>query len=176
MDTLDDIIAYFYTHGECRDCLSVNRISDLIYLSDWKSYLTYRESITGTQWTYGDNGPESSEILIAIFNFKDDNPFCVIDPKIMRTVDESKICKYSLSDRVERILEHIANYTNKTFPSGTLTRLVNSTYPILSRPRGGVFDMENIVEEYIEFAKRRERITGKKHWLIKQEEERAKVL
>jgi len=173
MDTLDDVIAYFYLHSKCRVCLSTIRISNLIYLSDWKSYLTYRESITGIPWTYGDNGPESDEIFEAILTFRNNNPFCVIDPAVMRTVDESKICKYFLSDKVEKILEHIRDYTNKRFNYGDLSGLVNATYPMLSRPRGVILDMANIVEEYIEFAKRREHTTGKKHWLVRQEEERA---
>jgi len=150
MDSLSDIISYFYAHYWCRNCLSVAWVKDLLYLADWKSVLLYGSPITHVKWMFGDHGPESSEISDAIIKYREDNPFCTIDPDILPDTIKEQIPRYNISSSVEKVLNHVVMYTSDLDRNG-LTKLVYSTFPMLSRPRYAVFDMEKIAIEYTEF-------------------------
>lgn len=154
MDTILDVISYFHEHYPCKTCLSVAWVKDLMYLADWKSVLMHGSPITHVEWVFGDTGPKSDKIIQSIIEYKENNPFWMVDlgavPDTMKSAIKHEMKGYTISSEVREVLDHVVTNTSDLDRNG-LTKLVYSTFPMLSRPRYAVFDMENIAKEYAAF-------------------------
>lgn len=151
MDTLKDIIKYFYINYPKKGELSKARLVKMIYLSDWRSCLVFNKQITDIQWFYNNYGPYVSEIIKSI---RTDNEFEI--KQVSNMYGETKEIIFlkdgysipSVSDNTKNILDFVIEKTSPLNWTSFIS-LVYSTYPVVKQNRYSYFNLVELAREYL---------------------------
>lgn len=150
MATLEDLIIYICKHYPHEEELSKARLTKLIYLADWKSALEHGKQLSNIRWKYNHYGPYVDDVAnLAASSEKFD---------IKRTInhfgnEKSLIClrskdtSASIPTEDKEILNFVIKKTSTKYWKDFI-KLVYSTYPILSRPKGAPLDLVTLASEY----------------------------
>lgn len=150
MDTLKDIIKYFYAHYPFRNELSKARVVKMVYLADWKSAIIQQKQLTQIDWFFNHYGPYVSEIIEEISNDEDfeiktvsnyfggDKDLVVLNAKFKNPI---------VSPATKDILDFVIQKTSNLYWSDFIN-LIYSTYPIVNSPRYTHLNLVALAKEY----------------------------
>jgi hypothetical protein len=149
---LRDVLIYLCRHYPHAHELSKARLTKLVYLADWRSALVRGRQMTSIDWEFSHYGPyvwdvanlarERDEFQVSLTS----NPFG--DSKEVIAV-RADVPDPDLDPEDREILDYVIEKTQPLFWDGFI-RLVYSTYPILTRPRFSILDLQALAREYRE--------------------------
>jgi len=149
MATLREVLAYFCHHYPHKGELSEVRLTGMVYLADWKSAVDRgRKLITSLRWLFDETGPSTPNIMKLIRR----DPDFEIRLTGSRFEELTELIFYRgpapiLGRPDQDILDFVIDRSSsKTWTE--LTRLVYSTYPILTQPRHCPLDLESLAKKY----------------------------
>jgi len=147
---LKDIIKYFCKNYPYKQELSKARLTKMVYLADWKKSLVSGKQMTNLQWKYNHYGPYIEEVINQIrnddnFSVKKTTNFYGNFKEIISLI--SNKCSVELEDDDKKILDFIIE---KTAPKSwsDFIKLVYSTYPIATMPKGSFLDLPELAKKY----------------------------
>lgn len=105
--------------------LSDRALTQMLYLLDWKNTLTHGSPLTGLKWVFGLQGPEAASLNLDATGFS----MQVLTPADVAMID------FVASVAINR-------------PDVDLTRLVYSTYPIITGQKQTVLDLPACAKVY----------------------------
>jgi hypothetical protein len=139
MAAVEDVLAYLDHHYPHRGELSFARLAFMVYLADWRSAIEHGMPITDIKWRLYVNGPQPA---------KEDNK----EPTI---AEAEKKVKEAIArgnpDNVERTSREVLDFVISAVSSKSwtdLTRLVNSTFPVLTQPRNKPLNLVGLAQQY----------------------------
>lgn len=150
MAELRDVAAYLCRYYPHKHELSNARLTKMVYLADWKSAVERGCQLTNIRWVFDQYGPYVPDVLRTA---ADDEAFEITvsrtvngDPKRVIAVRED--ADYASLDHEDRaILDFVIASTAPKYWADFI-RLVYSTYPIVTQPRGSHLDLAALAHEY----------------------------
>lgn len=150
MNKLENIIAYFCYHYPHKNELSKARLTKLVYLADWFSALTKKKQITNIEWVFNHYGPYVDDITDIAYNsdnFKikfTTTQFGNTKHLISYINDEDNI---DVNQNEEKVLKYVIDKTKDMYFDKFID-FVYSTYPVKSKERYSVLNLEKLAKEY----------------------------
>lgn len=142
-------MAYFCQAYPHPDELSKARLTKMVYLADWRSAILYSRQITNIDWYFNHYGPYVADVSEVA---RIDRRFEIVETtthfgsrkEVIRLRGHYRVFLTS-TDR--DVLDFVIKSTkSKTFES--FIRLVYSTYPVVTSPRGASLDLVRLAGEY----------------------------
>jgi len=126
MATVTDVVTYLHQNYPDTEELTQPRLTQLIYLADWRSSIKRQQQITDIDWVFDNFGPyaEVSELC------RSEN----VTPK--------------LSPEERDILDFVIESTRDKYWID-FTRLVYSTYPIVTQARHEKLNLVKLAGDYL---------------------------
>lgn len=124
------VVKYFTVTYPWGDVISESRMLKLVFLADWRAALKLGRQVTETTWVVGRRGPHSDDILNVIRS----------------TLPES--CINILIEEEKALLDFVVKSTSKKSWS-ELTKLVYSTYPLITKNRFEKLDLVSLAKNYM---------------------------
>lgn len=151
MSKLNSLMACLASRNPPSFELTVERMTQTVYLVDWKSALEFGEQVTSITWFYGPAGPMSQEIL-RIAGMAN-SPLIVRTPlnspgrsrASIALRDRSFVPK--LPDRDLDVVGFVLN-TVLSYDRHAIAKLVLSTFPFVSNSRYTKLDLVKSAKEY----------------------------
>lgn len=127
--------------------LTETRLTRIVYLADWKSALERRRPLTSIRWRFEEGGPSSAEVRDLIRQDLDFE-FRVNAGEPLEFVHYKGTPNFtSLEDGDKQILDFVID-KSATKDWTEFTKLVYSTFPILTQPRYSLLDLLVLAKEY----------------------------
>jgi hypothetical protein len=152
---LENVMIYFCM--KYPDKLSKTKLAKMIYLADWKFCIEYGQQITDIQWVFRTFGPYAVDIRKLV----ERNDTFIIKSKYhylsSQWVEDIISIKKgtslpSLPERIRDVLDFVIEKPQR-LNWDSITKLVGSTYPIMSQPRGSLLNLIQLAKEYNELKK-----------------------
>jgi hypothetical protein len=147
---LGDALAYLCARYPQQGGLSVERITYMAYLADWRCALTTHKQLTEVQWEFGRLGPDSVDVLRTL---REDGRFVIVpnrdmSPESPDAVELGVDASAPVLDTEDMaVLDFVIDRVS-TKDWTTLTRLVYSTFPILTKGRFSKLDLVQLANLY----------------------------
>lgn len=143
-----------YSDACCECSVSMSRLVKMLYLADWKSAIDHGEPLTSVQWWIDDCGPNTNEVLNCL---KDNPEHFLLD----FSLDEHGNIKVSVAlcnteDSIDTLSEDCRNTLDFVLSTMSrlswteVTRLVISTYPMITQATGSDLDLAALAKEHRE--------------------------
>ncbi len=150
MARLRDVVAYLCRHYPHKRELSNARLTKMVFLSDWKSALDRGHQLTDIEWKFNQFGPYVPDVLKTATEDEDlevvETTNFFGDP--MRLIAARDDANYpSLEADDCEILDFVIESTAPKHWDDFI-RLVYSTYPIVTQPRGSQLDLVKLAQDY----------------------------
>ena len=150
MNRLQNIIAYFCANYPYKGELSKARLTKLVYLADWFSALADGKQLTNIEWVFNHYGPYVEDVVRAA----DEDYGFVIEDDWTSYGSRKQLIKFygkpndiELTNREEEILDAVIEKTRRLYFNDFID-YVYSTYPVSSKERYSVLDLERLAKEY----------------------------
>lgn len=148
--TINDISAYIIKHYPKPNELSKARLNKIIYLTDWKNVLSSNKQMTSIEWIYNHYGPyvdivEETLSKDSHFNFYETSNIYGTKKTIIQLKNDIGFEEPSIKEK--EIIDFIIEKTRK-FNFNEFVKLVYSTYPIISQPKGSKLNLIELANEY----------------------------
>lgn len=150
MASLRDVVAYLCKNYPHKHELSKSRLTKLVYLVDWRCAITYGKQLTDIQWKFNNYGPYVPDVVDAI---RQDSSFTITNTlnehgHVKEIINVNEDVRYSsLKDADKEVIDFVIDHT-KTKYWDEFTRLIYSTYPILTQPRYARLNLVKLAEQY----------------------------
>ncbi|WP_437597596.1 Panacea domain-containing protein [Sorangium sp. So ce590] len=149
--SLAEVVAYLCRHYPHQSELSKARVTKMVYLTDWRSAIKRGHQVTSTQWYFNWYGPYVEDV----WNVAKGNPqyFVVVDTvnffggqkQLIHTKREPKY--ETLTDKDKEIIDFVIEAT-KGKNWDDFIKLVYSTFPCVSQPKGSKLDLVDLAARY----------------------------
>jgi hypothetical protein len=148
--TINNISAYIIKHYPKPNELSKARLNKIIYLIDWKNVLTTHTQMTSIEWKYNHYGPyvdiiENTLRKDSHFKFYETSNIYGTKKTIIQLKDDTGFQEPNANEK--RIIDFIIEKTRR-FNFNEFIKLVYSTYPIISQPKGSKLNLIELANEY----------------------------
>lgn len=153
MASLNDIIGYICEHNPRRRPLTLWRLEYLVYLCDWRHVLQTGRPMTSIQWVLTSGGPYTDAVNDAVrnpagpFAMKAVRPLLGMIRNVVVVADRA--FRPRLGAEEQKAVDHVLRVAGG-LGDNELTRLVMSTYPVLTQPKYKVLDLPALAERYKE--------------------------
>lgn len=150
MKKVADLATFFVQHYPNKMSLSKARVNKLIYLCDWYSAITFQRQITDVVWKFNHFGPYVEEIISDLIR---SNKFTVMKTSTFYGNDKEILSlknaygSYVLSADELLVANHVLEQT-KSLRFDEFIKLVYSTYPVVTRPKGSILDLVPLAAAY----------------------------
>lgn len=142
MSNLRNIISYILSHHQGQDDILIQRLIDLVYLSDWLSAIENEKQLTNISWFYDNYGPSNSALRNKIMEC-----FTVVDENGSRKVKIPQVYESMISCPEKIIIDKIIRLTkNKSYDD--FRRYVISTYPLVASNQYSDLNLVELAKQY----------------------------
>lgn len=149
--TLAAAAAYLINNSPGPLHLPLQRLTQMLYLADWKSAIEYRCQLTYLDWRRGFTGPESWRLERFIERSPDFDAASRADALGRERLELRRWPAASREadlDATERWLLDFVLATPRTRPEPPLATLIASTYPMMSTSSPQELDLAALAERY----------------------------
>jgi hypothetical protein len=147
MASLKEILAYLCQNYPGGKGLSRRRLTWMVYLADWKAALQSEERLTTISWRFTENGPNTEDIVKLIMSDPDFEIRSIMNKPHDIIIYRGCSDFTDLSERDKQILDFVIQ-KSAIKNSVEFTKLVYSTFPILTRPRYAKLNLVTLAKEY----------------------------
>ncbi|WP_437561129.1 Panacea domain-containing protein [Sorangium sp. So ce542] len=151
MASIKDAMAYLCQCYPYKSELSKARVNKMLYLSDWRSAITRGTQITDINWKYNWHGPYVDEVWSTaqanpgLFQLTDSQNIFGSKKQLISAAGEYACPSLSKEDR--DIINFVILHT-KSKNWDEFIKLVYSTYPIVTQPRGSYLNLVDLARNY----------------------------
>ena len=152
MNKIREAVIFFYKHLPSPVALSTSRLTNMLYLTDWKSALDYNRQLSDINWVHSPEGPNQEGLLD--FMWSDEKTFGVgefADSSGKRNrylyLRSDVTDEYHFSVDEQKVVQHVID-TTKSRNIYDLLKLVHSTYPMMKSNLGERLDLIHFALEY----------------------------
>ena len=151
MNHLYLVIKYFCEKYPHKSELSKARLTKMVYLADWKCALDYGNQLTRIRWEFNHHGPYVDDVVQCACDHPDDFEIAKTSnaygsPKEVITLRPA-ISESNMPDDVKTILDFVIKATAPLYWAPFI-KLVYSTYPIVTQPRGARLNLVELANDY----------------------------
>jgi hypothetical protein len=139
--------AYLSRHMPRDEQLDYDLLEVMLYLADWKSTLEQNAPITELDWYNGAHGPFAPRLRTIlhdsmILGLPGEHVVLHVSPRLSESSAWEDLDKTDI-----HVLQHVLS-TVKRLRGNNLSRLVYSTYPMLSAPSRSTLNLSEIAKDY----------------------------
>lgn len=151
MANLRDVLAFLCKNYPHKRELSKARLTKMVYLADWRASIALGRQLTPIEWKFNHYGPYVTDVVElarkdSIFEVFGDETVYGSPKEVIKLAEED--APVVLPPEEEAILEHVVA-TTSPLTWEDFIKLVYSTYPIRTQPRGSILDLPELAHDYV---------------------------
>lgn len=152
MDNIKQIVTYLLLSTENKQMQNL-RLTQMVYLMDWKNCLVSGDQITGIKWELNTLGPFSSDIIKSVAHSRSN---FVIDYSISGEIDSVNTLIKLTSNPIDVSLMELSTKRALDFVIGSTSVLdhfefisfIFSTFPVVKSKRFTSINLKSLSKEY----------------------------
>jgi hypothetical protein len=152
MQTIQQLVTYLFSASGNQPMHNL-RMTQMVYLIDWKSCLTNGEQITETKWELNNLGPFSPDILKAIVHNRE---HFVVDYSVSGElfsinttikISDNPIDTHDLDFGTRRIIDFVIGNTLR-LDQFEFISFIFSTFPVIKSKKFSLLNLKSLSKEY----------------------------